>query len=161
MPMKKIKKYSLFFMFCLFFVILDCCFFKEIFILKHTRLSLVLCLCALLAQNSQAILILSAVLGIISDLLSLSFPYFSLLYLYISLGCVWCKGMFLNIKYTTVFLVCAVLFFLFFCSMQILDMFYLKDVVLWQKSLYEGIVFSLTNAVFTPLIYGILKRSGF
>ena len=159
--MKKLKKYSLFFAFCVFFVILDCCFFKEISILKNLRLSLVFCLCALLAQRSKVMLVICAVLGIISDLFSLSFPYFSLLYLYISLGCVWCKGMFLNIKYTTVFFVCAALLFLFFCSMQILDMFFLKDIVSWQEVLCDAFVFSLTNAVFSPLIYGILKRLDF
>lgn len=159
--MNDIKKYCTFFVVCLFFVVLDCCFFKEIFVLKHARLSLVLCLCALLAGQNKAILGLCAVLGIISDLFSLSFPYFSLLYLYISLGCVWCKGMFLNIKYTTVFFVCAALLFLFFCLMQVFDMFYLKDVVSWQKSLCDGLIFSFTNAIFSPLIYGILKRLNF
>lgn len=159
--MREIKKYSLFFLACLFFVVLECCFFKEIFILRRLRLSLVLCLCALFFGRKKAVMITSAVLGIICDLFSFSFPYFSLLYLYISLGCVWCKGMFLNIKYTTVFCVCFVLCFLFFCSIKVLDMFYLKDVISWQKTICDGLAFSLTNAIFSPLIYGILKRSDF
>ena len=159
--MKGFFKYFLFFLILVVVVVLDSCFFKEIFILKHLRLSVLFCLYLSFFAKGEMALLISVIPGILLDLFGLTFPYFSLLYLYISLGCVWCGKIFLKATHSTVFSLSIFVLFVFSLGESALNMIMLKDVAQWQKIICDALLFSLTNAIPLPLIFGILKRLSF
>lgn len=104
------------------------------------RLSLVLLCCYSLKERTAAVVI-SGMCGIFCDLYGGSAPFYTFLYLYISIGCVWCRS------------------FLYKVNMGV---FYTMSAV--ALILYGGLVglpyflpFALVNSSAAPLFYLCLK----
>ena len=89
--MKNLFKISLFLICLIFATFMDSVF-------PYFSLSFVLCISFLLYKKNTSALIICALCGAFRDILFFSLPYFSLVYLYTSLGCVWCAENFLGLN---------------------------------------------------------------
>ncbi len=87
--------------------------------------------------SSGGAVVISTLCGMFIDFLNYSAPFYTFIYLYISLGCVWCKNSLFKVNFLTFFVVCVV-------------------------SLLLDFAFSgngtLVNVVFSPIFYLFLKR---
>lgn len=125
----------------------------------YFRPSLTVCICLCLARPQLLSVIICAVYGITADIFSLCLPVFSLLYLYISSGCVWSVRLFVSFSKKAVFFTC---FFALagFCVMGFLiDFLLFENFALSAKTALYWVLFSLINASLSPIVYGILKRA--
>jgi len=126
----------------------------------YLRISAVICICLCLAKPGIASVATGAVCGFLADIYSFNLPVFSLLYLYISSGCVWSVGQFVLLNKKTVFMICFLALLGFFAGEFMLNL------LIYESSggieyLFMCIVFALINASPSPVIYGILKRVQF
>lgn len=125
----------------------------------YVRLSLTVCICLCLVRPQLSSVLISAICGFLADIYSLCLPSFALLYLYISSGCVWSVRLFVSFSKKAVLLVCFAAL-LFFCVMGILIDFLIFEIFpISAKALLQWGLFSLINALPSPIIYGILKRA--
>ncbi len=153
--MKKTLKYILFLSVLTVCVLLDSCVFKLF------RTSLVLCVCfSIFAHNDKAIVI-SSMAGLLCDVVTLTLPTFSLLYLYISLGCVWCRELFLELRIKTVIFLSFLSFISFFVLCQVVNILTFTQFSFSLELVFRAILFSLVNSAYTPLIYFGFKRLKF
>ena len=158
-PLVKVFKYALLLCATVLSVLLDYSFFKEISFLRPVRLSLILCVCLSLYQHDERALYFSGGCGFLCDLYTLSLPHFSILYLYISLGCVWCESMFLNFTKKSIFLCGLAVFFAYEIATLLLNFFTTREICLSPFVLRQGIAFILVNSALTPIVYLIVKRA--
>lgn len=153
--MKQVLKYTFFSFFLLLCVFLDGCFFKGF------RLSFVICMCFSLYNKKTEAHIISALCGLLYDFVFFTLPYFSLTYLYISLGCVWCAEMFLGLNYKKVFLIG------FFSNAVFFLLCYLINLIAYAELFwyFNDLLFALFNTflagLLSPLIYFCFKRLKF
>lgn len=88
--MKMLLKYIVFIFLLFLLSLIDGCFFKNTFI------SFWILVCFCIYKKSDRAIIICAFFGLFRDGISHSLPYFSLIYLFISVGCVWCTEAFLG-----------------------------------------------------------------
>ena len=153
--MKKITKNFFLALALLVFSVLDSYFFSRF------RFSLLLCICFSFYNHKACAVVISGLTGLLCDIVSLTLPYFSLLYLYISLGCVWCEGIFLKLKLRTVFLLSFIAFFIFYLSTQTINMMAYSCLFVDFNFLISSVIFSLTNSILAPAVYFCFKRFKF
>lgn len=125
----------------------------------YFRPSLLLCVCICLAKPVLSSVIIASLCGFLADIFSLCLPVFSLLYLYISSGCVWSVRLFVSFSKKAVFFTC---FFALagFCVMGFLiDFLLFENFAFSAKTALYWVLFSLINASLSPIVYGILKRA--
>lgn len=123
--------------------------------------SFLFCISFLLYKKSDIALIICALTGLFRDFLFFSLPYFSLIYLYISVGCVWCREMFLGMTSKKIALITffACLFYFVLC--------YLINAISYANVFIEfkDIIYSLLSSVIaggvSPLIFICFKRLKF
>ena len=140
------------------FVLLVILAFFDSLIFKNIRLTLVFLICfSLYSKNSKAVYIFS-LLGFFCDIISKTLPCFSFLYLYISLGCVWCEKKLLHISGKTVFLISFIAFLAYYFSIQIINMLIFYDVAISLSFVLKSTVFALINSSISPIIYFFVKR---
>ena len=118
----------------LFLCLLDCT-------TTFLRLSLVMCVCVCLT-GSPLWLTISGLGGIFCDLYLDAFPFYTFLYLYISLGCVYIK----NLTFKTDMRV------FFIASFVFLGIFGAVNAGL------RGFLYGATNSFAAPLFYVFLKK---
>ncbi len=118
----------------LFLCLLDCT-------ITFLRLSLVMCVCVCLT-GSPLWLVISGLGGIFCDLYLDTFPFYTFLYLYISLGCVYIK----NLTFKTDMRV------FFITSFVFLGIFGAVNAGL------RGFLYGATNSFAAPLFYVFLKK---
>lgn len=151
--MKKILKYIVFIFFIFLLSLVDSCFFKNTFV----SFWVLVCLC--IYEKSDKSIMICAFFGLFRDLLSLSLPYFSLLYLYISIGCVWCSELFLGINSKKVILIS------FFSLFSYCLLYFFINIVTGAGFLSGEIVFLFLNSVFlsllSPVVCFLFKRLKF
>lgn len=153
--MKKIIKISFLALALFVFAFLDSCLFTGF------RLSLLICVCFSFYNHRTNAVVISSMAGLLCDMVSLTLPCFSLLYLYISLGCVWCEGMFLKLKLRTVFLLSFIAFFVFYLSTQTINMMQYSCFFISFDFLFSSVIFSLANSILAPVVYFCFKRFKF
>ena len=118
----------------LFLCLIDCT-------ITFLRLSLVMCVCVCLT-GSPLWLVISVLGGIFCDLYLDTFPFYTFLYLYISLGCVYIK----NLTFKTDMRV------FFIASFVFLGIFGAVNAGL------RGFLYGATNSFAAPLFYVFLKK---
>ncbi len=166
--MKEIKNkliYTLKYILLLLIVCLLICFEKsflsQVAFLESLRLSAVICAVIVLCAPTVGACVLSGVCGLFVDFYSLSLPYFSLFYLYISFGCVWCESFFASLRGKTVFLICFSVFFVLAAALEFFDMLVLGRFFLSWEMIFEAFLFALVNSAFSPIVFAVLKRLRF
>lgn len=133
-------------------------FFSYVSYGKYVCISAVICgVLSLCARNAPACAV-SGVCGLFLDFFTLSLPYFSLLYLYISLGCVWCENFYTSLKAKTVFLICFFVFFILASVMKAFDMLVLGSFFISWEMILEVLLFALVNSALSPIVFAVLKR---
>jgi len=153
--MKQAIKYT-FFSFLLFLcVFLDGCFFKSF------HLSFVICMCFSVYNKKAEAHIVSALCGLLHDLVFFTLPYFSLIYLYISLGCVRCAEMFLGLNYKKVFLIGFFSNAVFFLTFYLINLIAYAEFFLYFDNFLLSIFNSFLASLLSPLIYFCFKRLKF
>ncbi len=136
-------------------------FLSQVAFLENLRFSAVICACAALCTPTVGACVLSGVCGLFLDFYSLSLPYFSLFYLYISFGCVWCESFFASLKGKTVFLICFFVFFVLTAALEFFDMLVWGRFFLSWEMVFEAFLFALVNSAFSPIVFAVLKRLRF
>ncbi len=153
--MKNLIKYM-----CLVLILIICSFF-DCLILKNIRMTLAFLIgYTLYTEDNKAVYIFSGA-GFLCDLISKTLPCFSFLYLYISLGCVWCEKLFLNMSKRTVFSVSFFWVLVFCFSLQIINMLAFYDVSITFEFFIESVFFAIINGVISLIIYCGFKRVKF
>ncbi len=109
--------------------------------LIFTRLSLVLAVCVSLT-GSPVWLAISGICGVFCDLYSETFPFYTFLYLYISLGCVYLRSLLFKVR-GVVFFVAAAVALTLFAAITATPRFFL---------------FVAGNTAATPVFYVFLKK---
>ncbi len=149
--MKKAFKYLCFVLIIAVFTLFDSVFFKNI------RLTLSLLISFSLYVKSDKAVYIFSLSGFLCDVISKTLPSFSFLYLYISLGCVWCEKILLNISGKTVFLISFLGFLLFYFSMHIINMLTFFDVTTGFSFLFESVSRAIFNSLLSFVFYYVLK----
>lgn len=148
--MKKTLKYIPFIFLLFLLTLVDGCF------LKKTPISFWVLVCFCLYAKSDKAIIICAVLGLFRDALFFSLPYFSLIYLYISVGCVWCAENFLGLDFKKVIVIS------FFSLLSYYLLCYAINAVSYAGFLHNDIVFALLGSAFlsflSPVVYFLFKR---
>lgn len=124
-------------------------------------LSFLLCVCFLLYKKSDVALIICAFTGLFRDFLSFSLPYFSLIYLYISVGCVWCRDMFLGINSKKLALITSFAYLLYFILCYLINAVSFEHVFIEFKDIIYVFLSSILAGVVSPLIFICFKRLKF
>lgn len=124
-------------------------------------LSFLLCVSFLLYKKSDAALIICAFLGLFRDFLFFSLPYFSLIYLYISVGCVWCCEIFLGITSKRIALITFCAHILYFVCFYLINAVFNADVFIEFKDIIYSTLSSILAGVLSPLIFICFKRLKF
>lgn len=109
--------------------------------LIFTRLSLVLAACVSLT-GAYPWVIISGLGGVFCDLYSETFPFYTFLYLYISLGCVYLRSLLFKAGGVVFYIVSVVSLALFSAMMGIPDL----------------LLFVAGNSAIAPLFYVLLKK---
>lgn len=152
--MKKAFKYFLFLLLLIMAVFTDS---------KGNRFSLSFLLCTsfLLYKKSDVALIICALTGLFRDFLFFTLPYFSLIYLYISVGCVWCCEMFLGITSKKIALItfCSYLLYFFLC--YLINAVFNAYILIELKDIIYAFLSSILAGVVSPLIFICFKRLRF
>ena len=125
------------------------------------RISVVICICFCLANPGVHSVATSAFCGFFADIYSCNMPVCSLLYLYISSGCVWSVRQFVSVEEKTVFLICFFALLIFGAGEFLLHLLFGGSFFPDLKQLFMYTAFALTNAWYSPIVYGILKRVQF
>lgn len=153
--MKKYFKYAVFFIFLIVSVFFDCCFFD------FFRLSLVLCVCNTLYKKDNTAIVISAFCGLLCDLILMSLPYFSLVYLYISLGCVWCKEMLLGINFKKFILINFFAYIVYFLVYHIANSVSYGQIFITARELHKNLASAMIMTSIAPIVYFGFKRLKF
>ena len=153
--MKKTLKYTLFLVLVSICALLDSCFFKNI------RLSLLLCICFSLYKRTHTAIVIGAFCGLLCDLLSLTLPYFSCTYLYISVGCVWCREMFLGFNTKWLYLIGFLAYFSHFLLCYIVNAISYADFFVSFQSIIEILASAIIITSIAPIIHFVFKRLRF
>ncbi len=124
-------------------------------------LSFLLCVSFLLYKKSDVALIICAFLGLFRDFLFFSLPYFSLIYLYISVGCVWCCEMFLGINSKKIALITFCAHILYFVCCYLINAVFNADVFIEFKDIIYSTLSSILAGALSPLIFICFKRLKF
>ncbi len=124
-------------------------------------LSFLLCVSFLLYKKSDVALIICAFSGLFRDFLFFSLPYFSLIYLYISVGCVWCREMFLGITSKKVALITFCSYLLYFILCYLINAISYAHVFIELKSIIYAFSSSILAGIVSPLIFICFKRLKF
>lgn len=127
-------KYIFGFLVLIFLCLLDCN-------ITFSWLSLVMCVCVCLT-GSPLWLAISGLGGIFCDLYLDTFPFYTFLYLYISLGCVYVKSLTFKTD-MRVFLIASFVFLGIFGAVN---------------ASLTGFVYGITNSFAAPLFYVFLKK---
>lgn len=159
--MNKALKYTFLILAVWFFVLVEQGVLFRVAFLENLRLSMVIC--AVLGMVSPGILscIAASVCGIFCDIFCFNFPYYSLFYLYISYGCVWCESFFVSLKNKTVFLICFFVFLLVGAGMKIFEILTFERMFFSFDMCFEIFLTALLNSALSPVIYMVLKRMKF
>ena len=107
----------------LLFVMLDNSFFQKVSFLKHTHLSLLICICLSFRLHNEKSIVFSGLIGLFFDMYTFCLPFYSLLYLYTSLVCAWCEGLFLKLNLRTVFFMIRVSFLISYGSFRVASLY--------------------------------------
>lgn len=152
--MKKYVKKALFYIVIMILAMAESLGMQEF---VYMRISLVGSLCLCVLYPCAGSVVLGAVCGFLVDVCSLSMPFYSLLYLYISFGCVWCVRLFVSVRGRTVFVICF-LWLIGFCAGEIF-----LSLLMYESFSFgtKNMIFILINAGLSPIIYGVLKRAQF
>jgi len=153
--MKQAIKYTFFSFLLLLCVFLDGCLFKSF------RISFVICICFSVYNKKAEAHIVSALCGLLYDLVFFTLPYFSLIYLYISLGCVWCSEMFLGLNYKKVFLIGIFSNAVFFLVCYLINLIAYAEFFLYFNNLLFAVFNTFLAGLLSPFIYFCLKRLKF
>lgn len=163
--MKEIKtkliytlKYILIFVGVCLCAIFERSFLAHVSFGKFFGLSFVICAVLSLKAHRVEACVVSGLCGLFADIYSVSLPYFSLIYLYISLGCVWCESFFASLKGKTVFLICFLVFFAIMLAIRIFDMLTQGSLFLSWEMFLEVLLFAFINSAFSPIVFAVLKR---
>lgn len=154
-------KYAVIILTVAFLIILEQGVFFRVVFFEKLRLSLVIC--AVLSMISPALLslITAGVCGLFCDMFCLSLPYYSLFYLYISYGCVWCESLFVSLKNKTVFLVCFFVLLVVSAGMKIFEMLTFGELFFSFRWCFDIFLSAFLNSALSPVIYMVLKRMKF
>jgi len=153
--------FTLILLFAFLLDILDISFFPRIFFLKNIRLSLAFCIClSFLCANEKSVAI-AFFCGLFFDIYSMSSPFNSFLYLYISLGCVWCKSLFLKFRGFTLLLLGLIILFIYKVLCGVLLSLSAREFVLTFEFLINALLFAFSNSIVLPIFYSLLKRVKF
>lgn len=153
--MKKVFQYVFFLTLLIFCVFFDCV------ILKGVRLTLAFLIAFSFYFKKSVTVYIFSFAGLLCDFVSKTLPCFSFLYLYISLGCVWCERFFLNIGKKSFFLISIFLNLAFYFSLQIINMFIFYDISIGFVLFLKALVYSLINSAISLIIYCILRSFRF
>lgn len=163
--MKKIKTKLIYTLKCILIVIAVglCAIFERSFLAQVSfgeffGLSFVICAVFSLKTHRVEACAVSGVCGLFVDIYSLSLPYFSLFYLYISLGCVWCESFFASLRGKTVFIICFLVFFVTASAIRFFDMLTQACFFLSWEMFLEVFLFAFFNSAFSPIVFAVLKR---
>jgi hypothetical protein len=135
-------------------------FFRVVFFQK-LRLSLVICAVLGTVSPKFASLITAGVCGLLCDVFSMCLPYYSLFYLYISYGCVWCESFFVSLKNKTVFLVCFFVWLVVGIGMKIFEMLTFGELFFSFRWCFDIFLSAFLNSALSPVVYMVLKRMKF
>ena len=149
--MKKILKAV-----CFLLVLITFAFWDS-FVFKNIRLTLALLICCSLYFRDAKVIYIFSFTGLLCDLICKTLPCFSFLYLYISIGCVWCEKMFLNIGAKTVLLVSFLGFLAFSISTQLINMLAFYQVSVSLTFFLKSTGFALINSSISLIIYFLLR----
>lgn len=155
-----VKYTFLIFIVWLFIVIEQGVFFRVVFF-ERLRLSLVICAVLGMVSPKVASCIVSGACGLFCDVFCLTLPYYSLFYLYISYGCVWCESFFVSLKNKTVFLICFLVFLTAGTGMKIFEMLLSGELYFSAGACFEIFITAVLNSALSPVIYRVLKRLKF
>ena len=139
--MKKAFKYFVFLTILIFAIFSDGFF-------SYFSLSFVISLSFLLYKKNTTALIICALSGALRDFLFFTLPYFSFLYLYISLGCVWCSEMFLGLSVKKIALIG------FFAKLSYHILYFLISALTYADVYFSFFDFSF--ALFSSALAGII-----
>lgn len=153
--MKKTLKYILLFSVLAVCTILDSCVFKLF------RATLIICVCFSFYSKNEKAVVIAGMTGLLCDVISFTLPTFSLIYLYISLGCVWCQELFLRIKVKSVILLSFLAFLGFFVLCQTINILVFNQFPFFLDIIFQAILFTGINSAFAPLVYFGFKRLKF
>lgn len=152
--MKKLLKYILFIFLLFLLSLVDGCFFK------NTPFSFWILVCFCLYKKSDKAVVICAFFGLVRDAISLSLPYFSIIYLYISVGCVGCSEIFLGLNFKKVIIISFFAFFSYY-----LLCFFINAIMYAGIFAFKNTVFAIFGSVFlsflSPVIYFSFKRLKF
>ena len=153
--MKQALKYIIFSSILFVCVFLDGCFFKSF------RLSFVFCVCFSVYNVGNTSIIISALCGLLYDLAFFTLPHFSLIYLYISIGCVWCAEMFLGLDFEKVFLISFFANTVFFTACYLINLIAYSELFGSINDLFSALFSTFLASSLSPLIYFCFKRLKF
>ena len=125
------------------------------------RISASLCICLCIAKPDIKSVALCAICGLFADIYSCNLPVYSLLYLYISSGCVWSVGQFVSVKPKTVFMISFFAQLTFFAGGFLLYLLIYESFFPGTDYIFMCIASALINASPSPIIYRILMRVQF
>lgn len=128
---------------------------------NYFPVSLLLCVCFLLYKKSNSTLIICAFAGLFRDFLYFSLPYFSLTYLYISVGCVWCREMFLGLNKKKIALITSFAYLLYHILCYLINAVSFAHVFIEFKDIVYVLLSSALAGVLSPLIFNFFKRLRF
>ena len=149
--MKKILKYFLFLLLLILSVFFDSQNFRFSF-------SLFLCVCFLLFKKSDTALIICALTGFFRDFLFFTLPYYSLIYLYISLGCVWCQELFFGINSKKAAYITFFAFLLYFVLCYLINAVNYTDAFLKFYDVCYAFCVSLISGATAMVVFSCFKR---
>lgn len=152
--MKKLLKYIIFIFLLFLLSLVDGSFFK------NTPISFWILVCFCLYEKSDKAIVICALFGLVRDAISLSLPYFSLIYLYISVGCVWCAENFLGLDLKKVIIISFFALFSYY-----LLCFFINAITYAGIFAVNNIIFDILVSAFlsllSPAIYFSFKRLKF
>lgn len=159
--MNKAVKYTFSILIVWLFILLEQGVFFRVVFFEKLRLSLVIC--AVLGLVSPGLLscVTAGACGLFCDMFSMCFPYYSLFYLYISYGCVWCESFFVSLKNKTVFLICFFVFLVAETGIKIFEMLTLGEVFFSLSGCFDVFLSAFLNSALSPIVYMVLKRIKF
>ncbi len=114
-----------------------------------------------LYDHSPKSVVFSSLCGLLCDMASLSAPFCALLYLYISLGCVWCREIFLHLKGIWIVLVGFLVSFIVRTAFFIVEWVNFKTITMSVYFVGSTIVMSATGGIIALSVYNALKRLRF
>ncbi len=153
--MKKTIKYALLLLVLALLAFLDSCIFKNF------RTSLVLCISFCLYKKDSVSIKVCALFGLFCDMIGLTLPFFSLIYLYLALLCLWLGEMFLGLNFKKVFFVSFFIYLIYYIAANIINVIAYGQVFISLWSIFNILAFSLAKALLSLFIYFIFKRSQF